>query len=186
MRPDDPRSWTSCQDTNVRIFCGGFRRACGAASRAVGDRDCLRRGQHPHPRSWRRPAQQGALRSKAPNLVRQENDGLMLAHCAVRCLVHVAADKVGEDPDRQVDHIRRCRKQESQRGTATLEAACSSISFAALPQARTSCRKQIVRAAAACHFGFASAHVRRVGPLSNPCPCQRLQRSPGPKPRNAR
>ena len=41
-----------------------------------------------------------ALRSKTPNLVCQENDGLMLAHCAVRCLVHVAADKAGEDPDR--------------------------------------------------------------------------------------
>ena len=73
-------------------------------------------------------------------------------------------------------------KQESQRGTAALEAACSSISSAALPQARTSCRIQIARAAAACHFGFASAHDQRTWPLSSLCPCQRLQWSPEPKP----
>ena len=60
MRPVDPRIWTSCQDTFVRIFCGGFRRARGAVSRAEGDRDRLRRGQEPHPRTWRRPAQQDA------------------------------------------------------------------------------------------------------------------------------
>ena len=85
-----------------------------------------------------------------------------------------------------VDDLRLCRKQESQCGRATLEATCSSIFSAALPQARTSCRKQIVRAAAACHFGFASARDQRAWPLSNLCPCQRLQRSPGPELRNAR
>ena len=41
-----------------------------------------------------------ALRSKTPDLVCQEIDGLMLAHYAVRCLIHEAADKAGEDPDR--------------------------------------------------------------------------------------
>lgn len=39
-----------------------------------------------------------ALRSKTPNLVFQEIDGLMLAHHAMRRLIHEAAEKVGEDP----------------------------------------------------------------------------------------
>ncbi|MYG26551.1 MAG: IS4 family transposase [Boseongicola sp. SB0677_bin_26] len=41
-----------------------------------------------------------ALRSKTPDLVYQEIDGLMLAHYAVRRLIHEAAEKAGEDPDR--------------------------------------------------------------------------------------
>ena len=41
-----------------------------------------------------------ALRSKTPDLVYQEIDGLMLAHYAVRSLIHDAAIKSGEDPDR--------------------------------------------------------------------------------------
>ena len=41
-----------------------------------------------------------ALRSKTPDLVYQEIDGLMLAHYAVRRLIHEAAGKAGEDPDR--------------------------------------------------------------------------------------
>ena len=41
-----------------------------------------------------------ALPSKTSDLVRQEIDGLMLAHYAMRCLIHEAADKAGEDPDR--------------------------------------------------------------------------------------
>jgi hypothetical protein len=40
------------------------------------------------------------LRSKTPNLVRQEFYGLMMAHFAVRNLMHQAAMKAGEDPDR--------------------------------------------------------------------------------------
>ena len=40
------------------------------------------------------------LRSKTPELVRQEVHGLMLAHYAVRRLIHEAARKVDEDPDR--------------------------------------------------------------------------------------
>ncbi|MGB9103965.1 MAG: IS4 family transposase [Terriglobales bacterium] len=40
------------------------------------------------------------LRSKTPDLVRQEFYGLMLAHFAVRALMHEAALKAGEDPDR--------------------------------------------------------------------------------------
>ena len=40
-----------------------------------------------------------ALRSKTPDLVLQEVDGLMLAHCAVRSLIHRAAGKAREDPD---------------------------------------------------------------------------------------
>ncbi len=40
------------------------------------------------------------LRSKTPDLVRQEFYGLMLAHYAIRGLMHEAALEVGEDPDR--------------------------------------------------------------------------------------
>ena len=52
------------------------------------------------------------LRSKTPGLVLQELDGLMLAHHAVRSLIHEAAGAVTEDPDRlsflhTVDVVRR-------------------------------------------------------------------------------
>jgi hypothetical protein len=40
------------------------------------------------------------LRSKTPTLVRQEFRGLLLAHFAVRGLMHEAALRAGEDPDR--------------------------------------------------------------------------------------
>lgn len=40
------------------------------------------------------------LRSKTPSLVRQEFYGLMLAHFAIRSLMHEAALQAGEDPDR--------------------------------------------------------------------------------------
>ena len=40
------------------------------------------------------------LRSKTPNLVLQEVDGLMLAYYAVRRLIHAAARQADEDPDR--------------------------------------------------------------------------------------
>jgi len=39
------------------------------------------------------------LRSKTPDLVRQEFYGLLLAHFALRSLMQEAALKVGEDPD---------------------------------------------------------------------------------------
>lgn len=40
------------------------------------------------------------LRSKTPELVRQEFYGLMMAHFAIRSLIHEAALKADEDPDR--------------------------------------------------------------------------------------
>ena len=40
------------------------------------------------------------LRSKTPDLVRQEFYGLMMAHFAIRGLMHEAALKAGQDPDR--------------------------------------------------------------------------------------
>ena len=40
------------------------------------------------------------LRSKTPDLVRQEFYGLLLAHFAVRGLMHEAAVQAGDDPDR--------------------------------------------------------------------------------------
>ena len=39
------------------------------------------------------------LRSKTPDLVRQEFYGLLMAHFAVRALMHEAALKAGADPD---------------------------------------------------------------------------------------
>ena len=40
------------------------------------------------------------LRSKTPDLVRQEFYGLMMAHFAIRSLIHEAALTAEEDPDR--------------------------------------------------------------------------------------
>jgi hypothetical protein len=40
------------------------------------------------------------LRSKTPDLVRQEFYGLLMAHFAIRSLIHEAALKVDDDPDR--------------------------------------------------------------------------------------
>lgn len=40
------------------------------------------------------------LRSKTPELIKQEFYGLLMAHFAIRGLMHEAALKVGEDPDR--------------------------------------------------------------------------------------
>jgi hypothetical protein len=40
------------------------------------------------------------LRSQTPNLVKQEFYGLLMAHFAIRGLMHEAALKAGEDPDR--------------------------------------------------------------------------------------
>lgn len=46
------------------------------------------------------PAGSTALRSKTPELVSQEIDGTLLAHYAIRSLLHAAAKKSQEDPDR--------------------------------------------------------------------------------------
>jgi len=40
------------------------------------------------------------LRSKTPELVRQEFYGLLMAHYAIRGLMHEAALRADEDPDR--------------------------------------------------------------------------------------
>lgn len=56
-----------------------------------------------HQMPWSR-----VLRSKTPNLVRQEIWALLLAHYAVRHLMHEAADDLGEDPDR-ISFIRSLR-----------------------------------------------------------------------------
>ena len=40
------------------------------------------------------------LRSKTPELVEQEFYGLLMAHFAIRGLMHEAALQAGEDPDR--------------------------------------------------------------------------------------
>ena len=58
------------------------------------------------------------LRSKTPELVYQEVDGLLLAHYAVRSLVHRAAVRAGEDPDRLsfVHAVRAMRRRITQPG----------------------------------------------------------------------
>ena len=56
-----------------------------------------------HQMPWSR-----VLRSKTPDLVRQEIWALLLAHYAVRHLMHEAADDLGEDPDR-ISFIRTLR-----------------------------------------------------------------------------
>ena len=71
------------------------RRARGAVPRAVGEIETA------HDEARIRILGPGAaLRSKTPDLVFQEIDGLMLARCAGRRLIHEAAEKAGEDPDR--------------------------------------------------------------------------------------
>ena len=40
------------------------------------------------------------MRSKTPELVRQEFYGLLMAHFAVRALMHEATLQTGEDPER--------------------------------------------------------------------------------------
>ena len=73
---------------------GPGRRTGRAVSRTLGDRDRLGRTEDP-------PARRGnVLRSKTPDLVRQEFYGLMMAHFAIRGLMHEAALKADVDPDR--------------------------------------------------------------------------------------
>ena len=52
------------------------------------------------------------LRSKTPDLVRQEFYGLLMAHFAIRGLMHEAALESGEDPDRPsyLDAVRVVRR----------------------------------------------------------------------------
>lgn len=51
---------------------------------------------------------QRVLRSKSPEMVRQEIWGLLLTHYAIRALIREAADDLGEDPDR-ISFIRSLR-----------------------------------------------------------------------------
>ena len=50
------------------------------------------------------------LRSKTPELVEQEFYGLLMAHFAIRGLMHEAALKADEDPDRLSFSARRARR----------------------------------------------------------------------------
>ena len=62
------------------------------------------------------------LRSKTPDLVLQEVHGLMLAHYAVRRLIHEAARRVDEDPDRLsfVHAVRVVRRRVENPGVSPL------------------------------------------------------------------
>ena len=62
------------------------------------------------------------LRSKTPDLVLQEVRGLMLAHYAVRRLIHEAARRVDEDPDRLsfVHAVRVVRRRVENPGVSPL------------------------------------------------------------------
>ena len=64
-------------------------------SRALGNRDRPRRNEDPSARSAK-----SSCRSSTPELVRQEFYGLLMAHFAIRGLMHEAALKADEDPDR--------------------------------------------------------------------------------------
>ena len=65
------------------------------------------------------------LRSKTPDLVLQEVHGVMLAHYAVRCLIHEAARKVDEDPDHLsfVHAVRVVRRRVENPGVSPLGSA---------------------------------------------------------------
>ena len=65
------------------------------------------------------------LRSKTPDLLLQEVHGLMLAHYAVRRLIHEAARKVDEDPDRLsfVHAVRVLRRRVEHPGVSPLGGA---------------------------------------------------------------
>ncbi len=169
---------TACGQQKVHATCktgnpsGTVRTRCPRLHRAALHHRCCCRGTLQHHRGGFAPIGDPRLhpRRSTPSSI-----GIAVDHGRMRL-----AFRLG------MDDLRPCRKQESQCGRATLEAACSSISSAALPQARTSCRTRIVRAAAACQSGFASAHDLRAWPLSILFPCPSLHWSPGPKPRNAR
>ena len=98
---------------------------CRASSRGASSSAWRWRGQWPgsRPSCWptSRPAT-SILRSKTPDLVLQEVHGLMLAHYAVRRLIHEAARKVDEDPDRLsfVHAVRVVRRRVENPGVSPL------------------------------------------------------------------
>ena len=61
------------------------------------------------------------LRSKTPDLVEQQMWGLLLAHYAIRALLHDAADPAGYDPDRMsfVKGLRVVRRQVTDQAAIT-------------------------------------------------------------------
>jgi hypothetical protein len=65
------------------------------------------------------------LRSKTPDLVRQEFYGLIMAHFATRSLIHDAALKADEDPDRLsfLHAVRVIRRKLSAAGAIPLSEA---------------------------------------------------------------
>jgi hypothetical protein len=81
-------------DDDPRPGRGAGGGAGGPVPRAVGDRGALAELKT-HLRGAR-----VVLRSKTPELVKQEFWGLLLAHFAVRGLMHEAALRADEDPDR--------------------------------------------------------------------------------------
>jgi hypothetical protein len=61
------------------------------------------------------------LRSKTPDLVEQQMWGLLLAHYAIRALLHDAADPAGYDPDRMsfIKGLRVVRRQVTDQAAIT-------------------------------------------------------------------
>jgi hypothetical protein len=69
------------------------------------------------------------LRSKTPELVRQEFCGLLMAHFAIRGLMHEASLQADEDPDNlSFLHALRVVQRRMARGTATPPSAEESVS----------------------------------------------------------
>ena len=87
-----------------------------------------------HPRGERR-----VLRSKRPDLVRQEFHGLILAHYAVRGLMHEAALKADEDPDR-LSYVHAVRACTPVRVIRRKMATCAALP----PQALADCHEEVI------------------------------------------
>ena len=90
-RPSRSIGWSRRCSTRPRRRRSSWRRCTTSAGRSKGALDELKT----HLRGAR-----VVLRSKTPELVRQEFWGLLLAHFAVRGLMHEAALRADEDPDR--------------------------------------------------------------------------------------
>jgi hypothetical protein len=94
----DETYWVSCLRENLTSSSYGEGLETGRKS-SIPRQSLTRQGALDELKTHLRGAQI-ILRSKTPDLVRQEFYGLLLAHFALRGLMHEAALKAGEDPDR--------------------------------------------------------------------------------------
>jgi hypothetical protein len=88
------------------------------------------------------------LRSKTPELVRQEFFGLLMAHFAIRGLMHEAELKAGEDPDR-ISFVHSTRVVQAPDGAVRRYSPSAQESFFMKPSSTRSSRSASVPAAIA-------------------------------------